>query len=129
MFFFVVLSMLGFTCFFQFGTRSYNIKITYKYVALFTFFIRLIIDQVWVELEERKLGQVLNIILRNFHPYKLWNRQLFCFNYFVGGFLFFCFTFYCLLSLKLDPGVLNPTLISNYLTSSLWGKMMVRIMT
>ena len=26
--------------------RSYNIKITYKYVALFTFFIRLIITRV-----------------------------------------------------------------------------------
>ena len=38
-------------------------------------------------------GQILNVIFRNLHPYRLWNGQLFCL---------------LLGQQKLDPGVPNP---------------------
>ena len=57
--------------------------------------------------EGQNWGQILNVILRNFHPYRLWNGQLFC--------LF-------VMQLKLDPGVPNPALVPDFLAPKWWGK-------
>ena len=60
------------------------------------------IDQVWVEVGG---GTILwtnfNVIFRNLHPYRLSNGQLFCL---------------LVMQQKLDSGVSNPALISDFST-------------
>ena len=58
-------------------------------------------------------GQILNVIFRNFHPYRLSNGQLFCL---------------LMMQQKLDLGVPSPALISEFWAPNWQGKMILHIM-
>ena len=64
------------------------------------------------DMEGQNCGQILSVIFRNLHPYRLSNGRLFCL---------------LVMQQKLDPGVPSPALISDFSDPNWRGKMILHI--